>query len=228
MSAKYRVRFRRLNGTLIVQRPKFLWGWYNFTDYQNIVHDVDYRLNSLSEEFLDLIELRSLREKQFDRDVKLTDKDKDQDYGYSEPFLVELSALGTVSLNVKPPKKSWKELPGKLKKLLKQERLTVGGRVIVEDDRAPRSSKSSYVPEEFKQFSGAMGKAAEERGVDNNIVYRSNKDQDKKKSDGGGGSGGGSFDPSKRKKQSGETPEGHSSRMTAMNHGADVSDWKPH
>ena len=220
--AKRKVRYRITNKDLIVQVKGFLWGWKDYTNMNNLLYQIDEELNQLAQEMRQLIDDRKKVVDFIASEKKFDERDKNENKGYSAPFVVNTRDLEPIGLNFSEPKQDWRSII--VPKLLGTDRKTVSGKTISPPMR-DRGDTHRYTLDQFKEFAVDIDSQAREDGLTGATVYKEpNKKQQGK---GKGSNGGGEFNPKNRKKQKGESPEGHQARLDAISRGDDVSGWDP-
>ncbi len=196
------------------------WIWVDWTDLKNPIHVIDEEMNWHASELERLKTERKAAEDLIKVEIKTLEGDFNETRGYSRPFKISQEKLGPIGLKLQSPGQAWKKILSS--KFLGNGRKTASGKDFNEGS-IPGGFKTTYAPDDFSQHALALGEVARENGSDGLVMY---KDQKQQKGKGGGSNG--NFNPSNRKKQKGESPEGHRDRLEAINNGTDVSNWTPY
>lgn len=240
--SKIWTRFRRFNGdTLVVQKRSYNlfiytayivwklfipkrrgqlfpdWGWIDWTDYSNKKYIIKKDMNWHAEELIRLHKELQDEEDRIKAEIKRMEKDTECTIGYSAPFKEKAETFLPIGMNLTNPGDSWKKVTDP--RTFRLQRKTASGKDFGAKS-VDSSASAMFFPEELSQFSVAFDAMASERGIDHAVPYKHEKKQK--------GGGGGNFNPNNRKKQQGESPEGHQDRLSAIRDGLDVSNWIPY
>lgn len=199
------------------------WCWDDWTDMRNIVRLIDEDLNYHTSEIERLKGARDAAEKRIQIEVESLKDDFNENRGYSRPFYINTEEIQPIGLKFRDPGQDWKKLLNP--KFLGTERKTASGKPMGGGNTISGGFNTTYTLDDFAAHRVALGEVAKESGSEGIVMYTQPQ---KGQNAGKGGGGSGNFNPNNRKKQQGESPEGHQARMQAIQSGDDVSNWQPY
>ena len=196
--------------------------WVDYTEYNNLLYQIDEDMNYHGKEMLRLKAHRDSVEKMIKGEIKSLEQDEYTNRGYSEPFMIKISDLGPIGLRFERPKQLWKKILDPKSYGGGRKRASDG--VKSTEEYTGNTETSTYTLEDYNPYRMSLENAAYEKGSDRLITYKEPNQQQK-----GKGKGGNGFNPKNRKWQKEfESKACHDERLALLQQGEDVSDFTPY